>query len=138
MIFGDLVGLKLPEICLTEQENPPKNLTQETCPNRGLNPGPLRDRRVCYRLLHRGEPKQHSHQDKLSVGLEPTLICLNMKQQTELLCRDRNSESCTPCLPHHTGLSCHGNSPPARRVGSCASGAKKAGREAECSRNLTG
>ena len=25
----------------------PKNLTQETCPNRGSNPGPLHDRRAC-------------------------------------------------------------------------------------------
>ena len=30
MIFGDLSGLKLPEICLTGEENPRKNLTQET------------------------------------------------------------------------------------------------------------
>ena len=30
----------------------PKNLTQETCPDRGSNPGPLRDRRAFYRLLH--------------------------------------------------------------------------------------
>ena len=53
MIFGDLVGLKLPDICLTGEEKPRKNLTQETCPDRGSNPGPLRDRRACYRLLHR-------------------------------------------------------------------------------------
>ena len=31
MIFGDLGGLKLPDICLTGEENPKKNLTQETC-----------------------------------------------------------------------------------------------------------
>ena len=31
-----------------------KNLTQETCPDRGSNPGPLHDRRACYRLLHIG------------------------------------------------------------------------------------
>ena len=55
MIFGDLVGLKLPDICLTgEEKNPEKNLTQETCPDRGSNPGPLRDRRACYRLAHCG------------------------------------------------------------------------------------
>ena len=29
---------------------PKKNLTQESCPDRGLNPDPLRDRRACYRL----------------------------------------------------------------------------------------
>ena len=54
MIFGDLGGLKFPGICLTGEENPRKNLTQETCPDRGSNPGPLRDKRACYRLLHSG------------------------------------------------------------------------------------
>ena len=55
MIFGDLVGLNLPNIHLTGEENPrKKNLTQETCPDRGSNPGPLRDKRACYRLLHSG------------------------------------------------------------------------------------
>ena len=34
MIFGDPVGLKLPEIRLTVEEKPRKNLTQETCPDR--------------------------------------------------------------------------------------------------------
>ena len=32
-------GKKLPDICLTGEETPRKNLTQETCPDRGLNPG---------------------------------------------------------------------------------------------------
>ena len=32
----------------------PKNLTQETCPDRESNPGPLHDRCACYRLLHSG------------------------------------------------------------------------------------
>ena len=54
MIFGDLGGLKFPDICLTDEGKPRKNLTQETCPDRGLNPGPLRDKRACYHLLHRG------------------------------------------------------------------------------------
>ena len=44
MIFGDLVALKLPDICLTDEEKPRKNLTEETCPDRGSNPGPLRER----------------------------------------------------------------------------------------------
>ena len=58
MIFGDLVGLKLPvelkegialitkflilklpNICFTDEGKPRKNLTQETCPDRGPNPG---------------------------------------------------------------------------------------------------
>ena len=34
MIFGDLVCLKFPDICLTGEEKPRKNLTQETCPDR--------------------------------------------------------------------------------------------------------
>ena len=50
MIFGNLGGLKLPDICLTGEEKHRKNLTQETCPDRGSNPGPLRDRRACYHL----------------------------------------------------------------------------------------
>ena len=54
IIFGDLGGLKLPDICLTGEEKPRKNLTQETCPDRGTNPGPLRDRRACCRLAHSG------------------------------------------------------------------------------------
>ena len=43
MKFGNLGGLKLPNICLTCEEKPRKNLTQESCPDRGSNPGPLRD-----------------------------------------------------------------------------------------------
>ena len=54
MIFGGLRGLKLPVIRLTGEENPRKNLAQETCPDRGSNPSPLRDRRACYRLAHSG------------------------------------------------------------------------------------
>ena len=49
---GNHGGLKLPDICLAGEEKPRKKLIQETCPNRGLNPGPLRDRRACYRLPH--------------------------------------------------------------------------------------
>ena len=52
MIFVDLGGLNHPNIYLTGEENPRKNLTQETCPDRGSNPGPLRGRRACYRLAH--------------------------------------------------------------------------------------
>ena len=48
MIFGDLVGLKLPDIRLTGEEKTRKNLTQETCPDRESNPGPLRGKRACY------------------------------------------------------------------------------------------
>ena len=54
MIFGVLVGLKLPDIRLTGEEKPRKNLTRETCPYRGSNPGPLHDERACYHLFHSG------------------------------------------------------------------------------------
>ena len=54
IIFGDLGGVKLPDICLTEEEKPRKNFTQETYPDRGSNPGPLRDKLACYHLLHSG------------------------------------------------------------------------------------
>ena len=53
-IFGDLVGLKLPDIRLVVEEKPRNNLTQETCPDRESNPGPLRGKRACYHLLHSG------------------------------------------------------------------------------------
>ena len=52
MIFEDRVGLKIPDVILTGEEKSRKNLTQETCPNMGLKPGPLHDRRACYRLFH--------------------------------------------------------------------------------------
>ena len=39
---------------LQVRKNPEKNFTQETCPDRGSNPGPLRDKRACYHLLHSG------------------------------------------------------------------------------------
>ena len=55
MIFGDLMGLKRPDIRLTDEEKPRKNLTQEICPDRGSNPGPLHDRRACYHPFHSGE-----------------------------------------------------------------------------------
>ena len=54
MIFEDLGGLKFPDICPSGEEKPRKNLTQEICPDRGSNPGPLRDKRACYHLLHSG------------------------------------------------------------------------------------
>ena len=58
MIFGDLVGLKLPDIRLTGEEKPrKKNLTQETCPDRGSNPGMLRDKHACYHLFHSSGPQ---------------------------------------------------------------------------------
>ena len=50
LIFGDLGGLKLPHICLTGEEKPRKNLTQETCPDRDRSraPGSLGGRQRRY------------------------------------------------------------------------------------------
>ena len=54
MISEDLMGLKLPDIRLTGEEKPRKNLTQETCPDHESNLGPLHDRHACYHLFHSG------------------------------------------------------------------------------------
>ena len=53
MIFVDLMGLKLLDICLTGEENP-KKISPRKRLDRVSNPGPLRDRRACYSLLHNG------------------------------------------------------------------------------------
>ena len=52
ILCWDLKDLKLPDNCLAGEEKPRKNLSQETCAGRASNPGPLRDRRAGYRLLH--------------------------------------------------------------------------------------
>ena len=67
MIFGDPGGLKFPDICLTGEEKHRKNLTQETCPDGGSNPGPLRDRRVCCRLAHSGGRNETETQQLLHI-----------------------------------------------------------------------
>ena len=51
MIFGDLGGPKASRHLSYRWGKTPKNLTQETCPDRGSNPGPLHDKRACYHLL---------------------------------------------------------------------------------------
>ena len=68
MIFGDLGVLKLPDICLTGEGKSIKNLTQETCPDRGSNPGPLNDRHACYHLAHSGGPLEYQLGGKRSRG----------------------------------------------------------------------
>ena len=55
MMFGDLVDLKFTYICLTGEEKPRKKPHPGNCSaHRGSNPGPLRDRRACYRVFHIG------------------------------------------------------------------------------------
>ena len=53
MIFCDILGLKRPDNCLIAEEKTRKNITQETCPDRGPNPG-LCVTGACYRQLHSG------------------------------------------------------------------------------------
>ena len=43
MIIGEPWEPKTSCFCLTDEENPRRKLIQETYPNRGSNPGPLRD-----------------------------------------------------------------------------------------------
>ena len=50
MIFRDLVGLKLPDICLSAEKK--KKPHRGNLSRLGSNPGSLRDGRACYRLLH--------------------------------------------------------------------------------------
>ena len=52
MIFEDLGSLKLPDICLKSEGKPRKKPHPGNLSDRESNPGPLRDRRACYRLLH--------------------------------------------------------------------------------------
>ena len=67
MIAVDLGGLKRPDICLTAEEKPWKNLTQKTCPDRGSNPGPLRDRRACYLMTHSGGREYCNFNNRLDI-----------------------------------------------------------------------
>ena len=81
MIFGDRGGRKLPDIFLTGEENPRKNLTQETCPDRGSNPGPLHDTRACYHLAHIGGPQIFDHlklkQSVFDINIIPSSSCFS-------------------------------------------------------------
>ena len=40
MIFGELVGLKFPDICLTGEEKNPKNPHPNNLSRPGIEPGP--------------------------------------------------------------------------------------------------
>ena len=81
MIVGDLGGLKLPDICLTGEEKPRKNLTQETCPDRGSNTGPLRDKRACYYLLHSPHEKEWWRSAFLKLWFADNLSSLKKKAE---------------------------------------------------------
>ena len=55
IIFGELVSLKLPVICLIGEEKTRKRPHPGNLSRPGSNPGPLRDRRAYYRLPNSGE-----------------------------------------------------------------------------------
>ena len=48
------MGVKLLEICVTGEQKLRKKPRPGNFPDRGWNPGPLHDRRACYRQLHSG------------------------------------------------------------------------------------
>ena len=74
-IRGPRGGLKFPDICLTGEEKPRKILTQETCPDRGSNPGPLYDSRACYHWLHSGgrDPIIINYRPKCNLKCNPII-----------------------------------------------------------------
>ena len=77
IIFGYLGDLKLPDICLTGEQKPRKNLTQETCPDLGSNPYSLRDRRARYLLAGSGGRiivKELASILNISVGSVETIV----------------------------------------------------------------
>ena len=54
IIFGDLGGLKFPDIRLTGEKKLRKKPHPGNLSLPGIEPGPLRDKRACYHLLHSG------------------------------------------------------------------------------------
>ncbi|PSN40309.1 hypothetical protein C0J52_18618 [Blattella germanica] len=68
MMSGDRLGLKFPDICLMGEEKPQKNLTQETCPDRESNPGPLRERRINGTLITNRNEIQKEIKHRLNSG----------------------------------------------------------------------
>ena len=110
---GMLGGLKLPDICLTGEEKPRKNITKETCPDRGSNQGKLRDRRARYRLSHSGGQSVFTydgHCKKLINGnlripneiIRGVQYALNSIQSIIRIClilKFENIQSCTAIAP---------------------------------------
>ena len=98
MIFGDLMGLKLPDICLTGDETR-KNLTQETCPERESNPGLLRDRRAWYCLFHSAGCKSYFVFNNSRWAVEPLVPPLWSPKFESLTHQgDKCGEQCRECL----------------------------------------
>ena len=56
IIFGELCAPKVSwHLSYRWGKSPKKNFTQENCPDRGSNSGPLSDRLACYCLFHSGK-----------------------------------------------------------------------------------
>ena len=91
MTLGDLGGLKFPDICLTGEEKLRKNLTPETCPDQGSNPGPLRDRRACYHLFHSDGHHHHHHHHHQSALPKGRSFLANAGTKIEVLSKGRSS-----------------------------------------------
>ena len=105
MIFRDLGGLKLLDICLTGEEKLRKNLTQETCPDLGSNPGPLRDRRACYCLSHSGGLHKHYFNiDEIGLTRDPYINRISSLQLflehtgSLIFCDGKHEHKKIPCL----------------------------------------
>ena len=82
---GTFVSLKVSWHLAYGWGKPPKKpLTQETCPDRGSNPGPLRDRRACYRLFHSGG-QTINHSTLLVTYLVSHVICWTYADISDVL-----------------------------------------------------
>ena len=82
MTFGDLGGLKLPDICLTGEEKPQKNLIQGTCPDWGSNP--------VYRLSHSGGLKSRECKLKILMKLNLKIIFHKLLKYPQLMSNTRS------------------------------------------------
>ena len=67
---------------------PRKNLTQETCPDRGSNPGPLHDKHACCCLAH--SSGQHY---TMALSFPYTLLSILIITQIALLIHSRRCSS---------------------------------------------
>ena len=72
MISGDGWGLSFPDIYLTAEENPWKNLNQENWPDRESNPDLLGERQRCYPWIivvvwRNGEMKFVSRENRINL-----------------------------------------------------------------------
>ena len=75
MIFRDLGGPRASRHLSYRWGKPRKNLTQKTCPDRGSNPGPLREWRAWYHLAHSGG---HTHINVLYPHYRPWRSTVNV------------------------------------------------------------